>query len=285
MPDHNLYFPGNTFQYSENVLINYEVFGDGPTPILFLHGFGASLNSWNDIKNFFPLDKFKLFLIDLKGFGFSSKPKDNEYTIENQAKIISAFIEKNNLHNVVVIGHSYGGGVGILLQLELTKQGKELIDKLILIDGAAYINDLPFFIKILRIPILNRLSFLSSSRYRAIYTLKRLFFDREKITEEKINRYATFFSEQNSHYSFVKAAKQIVPNKYDSLTNEYKNIKIPVQIIWGKNDPIIPMETASKLNLIFPKSRLEIISDCGHIPQEECPEQTYKIIDKFLNNH
>lgn len=280
-PEEN-YTPSKIFKYSEDVSINYEILGEGDTSIIFLHGFGASLNSWNDIKNLFPLDIYKLFLIDLKGFGFSSKPQDNKYTIEDQANIIASFIEKNNLRNIILIGHSYGGGICMRLQLDFMKQNNPIIKKMILIDCAAYLKKLPFFIKYLRMPT-NRLMFLASPKYRAKYTLKHLFFDKGNVTEEKINRYARFFDEPGAHYSFVKAAKQIIPDDYDSIIQKYQNIKIPVLIIWGKNDPILSIDVAKKLNQTIVNSRLEFIEQCGHIPQEECPDSTYKLIDIFLN--
>ena len=65
------FHPQKSFQYSKEVTINYERYGHGVRPIVFLHGFGASLYTWYDIMHFFSIDEFQLFLIDLKGFGFS----------------------------------------------------------------------------------------------------------------------------------------------------------------------------------------------------------------------
>ncbi len=73
----------HTFHYSAAIRINYEVAGHGATPIVLLHGFAASLITWHDIRGFFPPERFRLYLLDLKGFGFSTKPRDGHYAPED----------------------------------------------------------------------------------------------------------------------------------------------------------------------------------------------------------
>lgn len=102
-----------TFQFSPTVAINYETNGTGGTPIVMLHGFGASLETWRDIQ---PLlqDSFSLNLIDLKGSGLSSKPRDGNYSLESHAEIVESFLAWLQLDNVVLVGHSYGGAVALV---------------------------------------------------------------------------------------------------------------------------------------------------------------------------
>ena len=107
------YPPQHTFLYSDSVAINYEVTGTGDKPIVFLHGFGLSTTSWNDIRVWFPNDEFKYYFLDLKGFGYSSKPRDGKYSFLDQAKIIVDFLEYNSLDEVILVGHSYGGGAAL----------------------------------------------------------------------------------------------------------------------------------------------------------------------------
>src|SRR5512141_2884929 len=90
------------FHYSDAVLINFEVHGHGGTPIIFLHGFAAALTTWCDITPLFPPEFATLYLLDLKGFGFSSKPRDRRYTVEEQAAIMIAFLEHEGLSGVVL---------------------------------------------------------------------------------------------------------------------------------------------------------------------------------------
>ncbi|MCP4581588.1 MAG: alpha/beta hydrolase [candidate division Zixibacteria bacterium] len=276
------YPPKNTYKYSENILINYEILGEGAKTIIFLHGFGASLYSWNDIKFLFPATEYRLYLIDLKGFGYSSKPHDKKYTINEQSKIIAKFMESKALENVTLVGHSYGGGVALLTQLRFLDNPK-IITKLILLDCAAYPDDIPSFIDVLRNPILNFISLnLISAHYRAEFTLKRIFYDLNKVTKEKILQYAKFFSINGAKYSFTQAAKQIIPEDYERILQSYSEIETNTLIIWGEKDTAIPFKYGKKLHETLPKSQLEIIKKCGHVPHEEMPLQTYKLMEAFL---
>jgi len=159
---------------------------------------------------------------------------------------------------------------------------KELINRLILLDCAAYPQDLPFFVEYLRTPIINHLIFLFSAKYRAEFTLNRLFFDENKVTDKIIERYASFFIGEGTRHSFVEAACQIIPDNYKSLISQYNKIDIPTLIIWGRNDSALPLENGIKLNNDIPNSTLKILDKCGHIPHEELPQETYLLIEEFL---
>lgn len=80
---------GEKFYYSQNDYLNYLEIGKGPVHVLFLHGFGASLHTWSDILPYFEGDTFTVTLIDLKGFGLSSKAMDSDFSMV--AKFILGF--------------------------------------------------------------------------------------------------------------------------------------------------------------------------------------------------
>src|ERR1035437_300443 len=108
------------FLYNEKDYITYEKHGTGSTSLIFLHGFGASKNSWYDFYNFFDSLKYTSYLIDLKGFGNSSIPKDNKYSLQDNAMIITSFINQNIKSDYLIIGHSYGGGVALPQNISTT---------------------------------------------------------------------------------------------------------------------------------------------------------------------
>ncbi len=264
------------FYYSASCHISYAEIGKGKTSLIFLHGFGSSMSNWEDIKGKFDTNKFRLFLIDLKGFGSSSKPKDNNYSIHEQSKIISDFINQKIKADYYIIGHSYGGGVTLLLLplLNLSPSG------LILIDCAAYNSNIPFFISCLKNSITNKLVYCIPHRIRARYILKRILHI-ENYSEKLVDRYAKSFNGKNKRYSFIKTAKQIIPANYDEIIASYKLIKIPTLIIWGEQDNVLPIEQGKLLNKQIQSSQLKTIASCGHVPQEEKPEKTYEMIIEF----
>lgn len=267
-----------TFVY-DGVNISYIDRGSG-TPMLLLHGFGASSYSWRHIINRFAKE-YRVLAVDLKGFGLSDKPNDSNYSVKDQSNIISKFIEENHLRDVILIGNSFGGAVALLTSVELRESSN--IKSLILLDSAGYEQDLPFFIQILRIPFLNRLSLsLVPDKINAKMILDKAFWDDSKVTEEMVSVYANYIGLSGSHHALIMTAKNIVPNDIASIMQKYKNINVPVLIIWGERDEIIPLSIGQRLEKDIPGARLRIISNCGHAPQEECPEETIHLIDNFL---
>ncbi len=273
------------FEYSDTVKINYCMEGNGKDVLVLLHGLGASSTSWEEITPLFPLDKYKLYLVDLKGHGLSSKPDDNKYSIEDHGLIISAFIEKIVKDKVILVGHSFGGSVALCTYITQKEHHNLRIKKLVLLDCGAFKDEIPFFVYYLKIPIINVPSqSLFSPQFRAKVTLKRLFFDKKRITDKILARYTVYFKDKDAKKPLRETAAQIIPPDYNSLIEKYKGIKVPTLIIWGEKDRVLSIENGQKLNQIIHSSQLQIVPQCGHVPQEECPEQTYKILEKFVSN-
>ena len=271
-----------TFNYSDKIQINYEVRGSGQTTLLLLHGFGASLESWRDIQPILEA-KYRLVLVDMKGFGNSSKPADRAYSIFDQAAIINALYKSLNLSDFVLVGHSYGGSVALATYLTNVTSSESSIRSLVLIDAPCYPQSLPFFIKALRTPVLNRISLnLTSPRTRASYILHHIFFNRQKVTSERIERYAKYFDLPGSHDAMIASAKQLIPEDPASLSARIGEIVVPTLILWGANDPLIFNWQGERLHAGIRRSKLVVFKPCGHVPQEERPQDTAREIIQFI---
>lgn len=97
-----------------NIKINYiKKEAESKTNIIFLHGWGANINSFMPVINEVS-KKYNVYAIDLPGFGLSDEPS-KDYMVEDYSKIVLEFINKLKLDNVVLIGHSFGGRVIIKL--------------------------------------------------------------------------------------------------------------------------------------------------------------------------
>ena len=272
-----------SFEYSDKIQINYEIHGNGSSTIVFLHGFGASVESWRDIQ--LPLSQGNtLIFLDLKGFGLSSKPDDGKYSLDDQAEIVLAFLKANHFDDITLAGNSYGGAVAVFTYLrDRSDQGEGIVRRLILIDAAAYVQVFPFFIDVLRKPILNWVVMnLVPTQLMARVILHYLFYDPTKVSEERIARHAEYLGQPGSYDSFVDCARQMVPANPDSISTLIKTIAVPALIIWGANDPAIPLEQGQRLHRDIQNSQLVIVPRCGHMPQEESPELTVNAIQNFL---
>lgn len=273
-----------TFRYSDKVLINYESRGQGPTPLVFLHGFADALVTWHDIGPLFPEDRYTLYLLDLKGFGHSSKPRDARYSLDDQAEIVISFIQTMGIANAVLVGHSLGGTIALLAWFKARDlQALELINRLVLIACAAYPQRLPRLMRLVRTPLVGPLvMYLVPPRAIVKYTLPRVFYNLAAITEERIERYVHCYKKQGIGYSFSMSVRQLMPGGKPLPLPDYGKVNVPVLIIWGENDRIIRRERGERLASALPVARLVIVEECGHNPHEEKPEQTCAIIREFL---
>ena len=263
--------------------LNYAIYGRGK-PLLALHGLGASMYSWREFvkqEQIFP--GYQIILIDLKGSGDSPKPHDNDYSILTQRDLVYEFLEERQLRDLTLVGNSYGGGVSLLLTLKLCESDPGRLSKLILIDSAAYNKLLPLHVKLLRIPLIGWLGVhLLSPRNQAKKVLQACYYDPNKIREEDIEAYARPLAAPGGRYAILKIGQQAIPKNFDELTRQYPKLKVPTLIIWGVNDKIIPTVIAEMLHAAIPDSRLELIKECGHVPQEECPAETISLVKEFL---
>ena len=133
-------------------------------PILLLHGFATSSYTWHAIIP--ELSKnHRVIAVDLRGFGASDKPDDDHYSIQDQVQAVQAFIEQENLRDLTVIGHSFGGGITLSMALNAQGQKKPRIRNIVLIDTIAYRQPIPIFFKLLQIPMVGDISMsLATSR-------------------------------------------------------------------------------------------------------------------------
>lgn len=270
-----------TFLYNGNVAIKYQEDGEGD-PIIFLHGFGGSSYSWRYIYKEFA-DKYKTILIDLKGFGLSDKPTDNKYSVSDQADIVNKFIQSNNYKNIILVGHSFGGAV--VLMTYFRSNMKKNINKLILVDSGGYNQNIPWYISSLNIPIFNILALsLVPSRFWVNVVLKMCFYNSSKITKDMIETYASYLRLAGAHSALIKTTGQLIPDNIDEITSEFNKIGIPVLLIWGEADKVIPLSVGYKMHENIPNSKLIVLADCGHNSPEEKPLEVIKDISDFLKH-
>jgi pimeloyl-ACP methyl ester carboxylesterase len=275
---------GRATKDQRDVELYYESRGAG-NPVVLLHGFGGNIYTWRNLID--PLSKqCQLIMIDLKGFGKSPKPRDNHYEVQDQANLIFKFIVDHKLTKLTLVGHSYGGGVALVTALKLMKERPNCLRRLVLIDAAAYNQDLPGFIDVLRTPLLGRIALsLLSNKQKVRMILKKSYYDDSRITDSQVAAYAAPLASDGGNYALIRTAKSIVPRDIQQIALGYKEIRVPTLILWGRQDKIVPLEIGKRLNRDITGSLLVILEDCGHIPHEEKPEDAIAAISVFLKTH
>jgi pimeloyl-ACP methyl ester carboxylesterase len=271
----------STGETSSVINLNQKRFGNGD-PVLCVHGLGANLFTWRHFVVPFSQTN-SLILVDLKGFGSSPKPADNHYSIEEHADDIYKIILDSDLRRLTLIGNSLGGAIALIVALRLCEQDPTRLSRLVLIDAGAYKEYLPGYLKLMRSFLGKLIVYLAPSKLAAKFVLKASYYDKNKITEEQVRAYADPLASEGGRHALLETARRCIPANSDEIMSKLKRIKVPTLILWGKEDGVIPVKVGELLDQDLPDSRLEIFEQCGHIPQEEKPEQTIASISGFMN--
>ncbi len=262
--------------------LHIEIRGCGP-PILLIHGFGASSFTWSKIIPSLATDHTVISL-DLRGFGRSKKPRDGCYTLESQADAVLNVIDTLRLDDLRLIGHSMGGGVALLVAMRLEQQQPSRLNSLILIDSIACPQPLPLFLKILRFPVIGPLVVrLIPATWQVRYVLRQVYYDPRKIEREFVEAYAAPLCCRGGRAALVATARAIIPPDIEKLMARYKQIRVPVFLLWGSRDRIVPVSLAPCLKAAVSAKTCEVIGECGHAPQEEMPDAALFFLKKFLD--
>jgi len=263
------------------VKVHYEDVGSGPT-VVMVHGFGQSSYVWREMLDRLP--QWRIIAPDLKGLGRSDKPDDGRYGLFDQAGFVSAFIDAMQLSSFALVGHSFGGAIAIQLALRLNDGLRKRVRGLALMDSAAFPQRLPWWLKLFCTPILGELAVgIAPPRLGAYLALKLSYANKSAATWQVASAYAAATRMPGGRRALLATARQMVPPDIDGLVDEYGRIDIPALIIWGRNDPTVPLHVGESLQDALPQARLEVIDRCGHCPQEERPEQTASLLRGFLS--
>jgi pimeloyl-ACP methyl ester carboxylesterase len=260
--------------------LHKEIYGAGD-PIVCLHGLGGNVFTWRHfIKPFSETNQ--LVIIDFRGFGASPKPDDTNYSIQQHADDIYGMILRDNLQKLTLIGNSFGGGVALLVALRLCEEDPGRLSKLVLIDSGGHEEFLPAYLKFARSFLGGLMIYLPPGKAATWFVLRASYFDPKKITKEQINAYAAPIASPGGRHAFLQTAKQCIPANINEIIPHLKDITVPTLILWGRQDKVIPLTVGELLHQAIPNSTLEVLDQCGHIPQEEKPEETIASISKFL---
>ncbi|MBN1493680.1 MAG: alpha/beta hydrolase, partial [Candidatus Omnitrophica bacterium] len=263
----------------DNVKLAYTDQGRGQ-PVLMVHDFGTFSYTWNRLLGHLTL-KRRYITLDLKGFGHSEKSDDIQYSTFHQSRLLSGFINALKLRNVVLVGHSFGGAV-CLFALML-QEIKPRVAGLVLINSMGYFKNIPEFIEKLRVPVITSETLVTVTNDTLVHDLIHTgYFDKAKITRASLAEYASILAMPGAKLSLIKSARYITDNDVDYMHYRFNQLRVPTLIIWGENDQIMSVYDAHRFYEDIPNADLVLIPECGHFPQEECPEETAADIQQFL---
>ena len=254
-------------------------------PLVFIHGIGAGASSFMWRKNFDALAQdFRVYALDLLGFGFSDKPMTAPYCADLYTELIADFIREVTGHPAHLVAISLGAAYSV----RAADEHPELVDSLVLIapTGADNLRVRPgmtgaAFYGLLQSPVLGTSFYnvMASERSIRDYAHKQLYFDKRRATPRMVaNYYATSHQPGAQHAIAAFLSGYLNTDTRDA----FARLDNRVTLVWGKQDPTTPIEQAAELLHLNPHASLRIFDRCRMMPQEEHPERFNDLVRELL---
>ena len=284
-PVEQLADPDSRFADLNRVKVHYKVAGEGRPALVLLHGFAASVFSWREVMG--PLaESHTVTAFDRPGFGLTERPLPGEwqgkspYSPKAQVDLTVALMDKLGIDRAVLIGNSAGGTVAMLTALTYPQR----VQALILVDPAVYRGGMQFpgVVRwLLSSPQARRLGplFVRSIRNWGLEFARSAWHDPSKITDAIWAGYTKPLQAEDwdkGLYESTLASRSL------GLDKRLDEIQMPVLVITGDDDRIVPTEQSIRLAGELPNADLVVVPNCGHVPHEECPEPFLAAVNGFL---
>lgn len=251
---------------------------DDTEPIVLLHGTSSSLHTWEGWTQVLK-EQRRVIRFDLPGFGLTGPSVDNTYSIESYTRFVLTLLNALGIQRCVLVGNSFGGYVAWATALAYPKG----VSKLILVDASGdrfQPASVPIGFRIARIPGLNRLAANLLPRFLVTSSVKNVYGDPGKVTDEMIDRYYAITLREGNRRALVERFKQAPTGE---LAHRIPEVNVPTLILWGGRDRLIPPAVAERFHRHIVGSKLVIFDDLGHVPHEEDPVRTVAVAKRFLS--
>jgi pimeloyl-ACP methyl ester carboxylesterase len=233
--------------------------GEGP-PLLLLHGLMGALSNWERVvEEFSPNYKVILPMLPIYDLPLLTTG------VRALSKFLHKFIKFKKLSNVVLLGNSLGGHVGLIYVLAHPGYIRALV-----LTGSSGLYENAFGGSF---PRRESIDFV---REKVAYT----FYDPATATDELVNEVYATVNDRHKVIRILAMAKSAIRH---NMKKDLRKITMPVSLIWGRDDKITPPEVAVEFNELLPNAELHWIDKCGHAPMMEQPEEFNKYLTQFLN--
>jgi pimeloyl-ACP methyl ester carboxylesterase len=281
-PAHKLADEDSEFIQVNGLELHVKRAGQGQPVFVLLHGFGASLYTWQVVMQ--PLSQLgRVIAYDRPGFGLSEHPLScegqNPYSAETQVQLVIGLLNHYSIDRAILVGSSAGGSIAMQAALEYP----ERISTLVLVDPAVYTGmGAPGWLQtLLATPQMRRIGPLIARAMlrRGPELLELAWHDPKRLPAEMIENYRKPFQVENwdkALWEFTLASR---PTR---LADELDKLKLPVLVITGDDDRIVPTYDSIRLAGELPNASLEVIAEAGHLPHEEQPHSFMEAVSEFI---
>jgi len=256
-----LQIDGNKIRYLES--------GNSKKTLVLIHGLGASAERWDQVIPLFA-DEFRVVVPDLIGFGYSDKPLV-DYTTEFFSEFLEKFLIAAGIKQPNLIGSSLGGQI----IAEYATSHSQEIQKLVLVAPSGVMKK--------STPALD--AYIMAALYPNEQSAKNAFELMEgsgkNVNEKIVNGFVERMRLPNAKLAFMSTLLGI--KNSELVMSKLKTISVPTLIIWGSNDPVIPIQNADSFVSTIQDCRFFRMDGCGHTPFVQNPYLFASKVLEFLN--
>jgi pimeloyl-ACP methyl ester carboxylesterase len=263
--------------------VAYRVAGKGPV-LLLVHGMAGSSVTWKHVMPALA-KRFTVLAPDLLGQGQSDKPR-GEYSLGTHVNTLRDLLDGLGYKRATVIGQSLGGGVAMQLAYEFP----ERCERLVLVDSGGLGREVTFLLRMLTVPGFESVfPFFCTPRLRNAGNLVATWLGhagvRSTPASQEIWRSYASLADAESRQAFFRSLRDVIDlsgQAVSALGRLYRAAQLPTLIVWGAQDPFIPVSHAVAAHQAIPDSRLEIFDGVGHYPHCEAPERFVAVLVDFI---
>lgn len=257
--------------------------GSGPA-LLLLHGLGCDHTTWAPVIAELS-ERYTVIAPDLLGHGRSDKPRA-DYSIGGYANGMRDLLTVLGVDKVTVVGHSFGGGVA----MQFAYQFPERTERLMLVASGGLGPEVhpgiraittPGFHQVMGVLTLPGVRHLGVTGLRGLAALGL----RSTRDLDEVSRIYSSFRDPAARHAIRHVVRAVVDWQGQIVTmtdRAYLTAEMPMWVVWGRDDRVIPVRHAATAASIAPDARVEILPDSGHFPHKDHPERFVQVLDEFV---
>jgi pimeloyl-ACP methyl ester carboxylesterase len=265
--------------------IAYRLAGTGPV-LLLIHGMAGSSETWRYVLPALA-KRFTVLAPDLLGQGHSDKPR-GDYSLGAQASMLRDLVDALDLGRATIVGQSLGGGVA----MQFAYQFPERCERLVLVNSGGLGREVTVYLRMLTVPgfesvfpLFCRPRLRQAGRQVAKW-LTPPGVPAQRAAQEIWRSYASL-ADADSRRAFFRTLREVIDlsgQAVSALGRLYRAAHVPTLIVWGAQDPFIPVGHGVAAHQAIPGSRLEIFDGVGHYPHCEAPERFVEVLTDFVDS-
>jgi pimeloyl-ACP methyl ester carboxylesterase len=264
--------------------VSYLELGEGPV-LLLVHGMAGNCENWREVIE--PLaHRHTVIAPDLPGHGASAPGGGGDYSIAGLASGLRDLMLALGHDRATLVGHSLGGGV----VMQLAYQFPEMAERLVLVSSGGLGPEVSPVLRAAALPGADLFIAATARAGERVGSavgrgLSAIGLRPNADMSEVARGYASL-SDPERRAAFLATVRAVVGTggqRVDATDRLYLAEALPVLIVWGARDPIIPVRHGEDAHNAIPGSRLEIFEDVGHLPQLESPGRFIAALERFLN--